>query len=293
MRHAITILATALLAATALAQRDFSTVEVKATKVAGSVWVLAGAGGNIGVTAGEDGIVIIDDQYAPLAPKIEAALKTISDKPLRFVLNTHYHGDHTGGNEFFGKSASIIAHENVRTRLRSGTSARGNTVPPAPKGALPIITFDQTLTVHLNGEDVRALHVPHVHTDGDAVIYFTQSNVVHMGDVLFNGTFPFIDLENGGSVKGVIAACEKVLASTPDDVKIIPGHGALADKTVVRKYIEMLKATSSLVAKGVAAGKTADQLKADKVLADWESWGAGFIKTDFWIDTLVKDASRR
>lgn len=286
-------LATALFATTLLAQRDFSTVEVKAAKVAGSVYIITGAGGNIGASVGEDGIVIVDDQYAPLAPKIEAALKTISDKPLRFVLNTHYHGDHTGGNEHFGKSAPIIAHENVRNRLKSGTTVRGNQNPAAPKAALPIVTFDQSLTVHLNGEDVRAIHVPHGHTDGDAVIFFTQSNVVHMGDVLFNGTFPFIDLENGGSVKGVIAACEKVLAATPDDVKIIPGHGAVMDKAGMRKYVEMLKATSATVAKALAAGKTADQLKSEKVLAEWESWGAGFIKTDVWIDTLVNDGKKK
>lgn len=292
MRRTITFLATTLLATTLFAQRDFSAVEVKAAKVAGSVYMLTGAGGNIGASVGDDGIVIIDDQYAPLAPKIEAALKSISDKPLRFVLNTHYHGDHTGGNEHFGKSAPIIAHENVRTRLKDGTVRGGQKTPGAPKGALPVVTFDQSLTVHLNGEDVRAIHVPHGHTDGDAVIFFTQSNVVHMGDVLFNGTFPFIDLENGGSVKGVIAACEKVVASTPDDVKVIPGHGALTDKAGMRKYIEMLKATSAAVAKGVAAGKTADQLKSEKVLADWESWGTGFIKTDVWIDALVNDSKK-
>jgi len=291
----IMFLATALLvAATALAQRDFSTVEIKATKVAGTVWMLTGAGGNIGVSVGEDGVVVIDDQYAPLAPKIEAAVKTISDKPLRFILNTHFHGDHTGSNEYFGKSTTIIAQENVRNRLKSGSSVHGTAYPAAPKAALPVITFDDSLTVHLNGEDVRAIHAPHGHTDGDAMIFFPQSNVVHMGDLLFNGTFPFIDLENGGSVKGVIAGCEKVLASTPDDVKIIPGHGPLADKTVVRKYVEMLKATSAAVAKGLAAGKTADQLKADKVLAEWdEAWGKGFIKSDEWIDTLVADAGKK
>lgn len=293
MRSAITILAIAALSATtSYAQRDFSAVEEKATKVAGTVWVLSGAGGNIGVSAGEDGLVVIDDQYAPLAPKIEAALKTISDKPLRFILNTHFHGDHTGGNEHFGKVAPIIAQTNVRNRLKKGGPVHGTNVPPAAGSALPVITFDESLTVHLNGEDVRALHAPHGHTDGDAIIYFTQSNVVHMGDILFNGTFPFIDLENGGSVKGVIAACEKVLASTPDDVKIIPGHGAVTDKAGVRKYLEMLKATSALVAKGLKDGRTVEQLKTDNVLADWDAWGQGFIKAGAWIETLAADAKR-
>ena len=280
-----------LLAASAFAQRDFSTVEVKAEKVAGSVYMLVGAGGNIGVSVGEDGIVIIDDQYAPLAPKIEAALKTITDKPVRFILNTHYHGDHTGGNEHFGKSAPIVAHENVRKRLASGTSVRGNTNPPRPKEALPVLTFNDSVTIHLNGEEVKAVHMPHGHTDGDSVIWFTKSNVVHMGDDYFNANFPFVDRENGGSVKGLIANIEKVLATVPDDVKIIPGHGPLSDKAGLRKFGEMLKATTAAVQSGIKAGKTLEQLQQEKVLAAWDAWGTGFIKNDFWIETIFKELS--
>jgi glyoxylase-like metal-dependent hydrolase (beta-lactamase superfamily II) len=282
-----------LLAATAFAQRDFSAVEVKAEKIAGSVYMLTGAGGNIGVSVGEDGIVVIDDQYAPLAPKIEAALKAITDKPVRFILNTHYHGDHTGGNEHFGKSAPIVAHENVRKRLASGTSVRGNTNPPRPKEALPVVTFNDTLTIHLNGEDVRAVHMPHGHTDGDSVIWFTKSNVVHMGDDFFNGNFPFVDRENGGSVKGLIANLEKVLATVPDDAKIIPGHGPLSDKAGLRKFVEMLKGTTAAVQSGIKAGKTLEQLQQEKVLAAWDAWGTGFIKSDFWIETIFKELSAR
>jgi cyclase len=277
------------IAAAAYGQRDFSTVEVKATKVAGSVYVLTGAGGNIGVSVGDDGIVIVDDQYAPLAPKIEAALKTISDKPLRFILNTHYHGDHTGGNEHFGKTAPIVAHENVRKRLASSTTRLGQTTPAAPKGALPVLTFNDSVTIHLNGEDVRAVHMPHGHTDGDSIIWFTKSNVVHMGDDFFNGLFPFVDQENGGSVRGLMANLDKVINVLPDDAKVIPGHGALSDKAGLRKYRDMLGATWTAVENGVGAGKSLDQLKADKVLAGWESWGTGFIKTDFWIETIHKE----
>lgn len=285
-------LALALTAAASLfAQQDWSKIEVKATKVAGNVHMITGAGGNIGVSVGADGIVLIDDQYAPLAPKIEAALKSITDRPLRFIINTHYHGDHTGGNEHFGKSAPIVAHENVRKRLASGTTRRGTSTPPAPAGALPIVTFNDTLTIHLNGEDVRAVHMPHGHTDGDSVIWFTQSNVVHMGDDYFNGLFPFVDRENGGSVRGLIVNIEKVLATIPDDAKVIPGHGALSDKAGLRRYLDVLRSTLAVVERGVAAGKTVDALKSEKVLAEWDSWGQGFIKTDMWIETLHAEAS--
>jgi glyoxylase-like metal-dependent hydrolase (beta-lactamase superfamily II) len=278
-----------LLATTALAQRDFSKVEVKPTKVAGSVWLLVGAGGNIGVSVGEDGIVMIDDQYAPLAPKIEAALKSITDEPVRFIINTHYHGDHTGGNEHFGKSAPIVAHENVRKRLSAGTMARGNTVPPAAAAALPVLTFNDSVTIHLNGEDVRAVHMPHGHTDGDSVIWFTKSNVVHMGDDLFTNLFPFVDRENGGSVRGLIANIDKVIATIPDDAKVIPGHGALTDKNGLRAFVAMLRGTLAAVEQGIAAGKSLDQLQAERVLGAWESWGTGFIKMDIWTTTLHEE----
>lgn len=292
MRRLYLTLLFAVVGTTAIAQqRDFSTVEVKATKVAGSVYMITGAGGNIGVSAGEDGLVVIDDQYAPLAPKIEAALKTIVDKPVRFILNTHFHGDHTGGNEYFGKSAPIVAHENVRKRLVSGRTG-ANATPPAAPGALPVLTFNDSVTIHLNGEDVKAVHMPHGHTDGDSVIWFTKSNVVHMGDDFFNGTFPFVDTDSGGSVKGLIANLEKVLSTVPDDAKIIPGHGALSDKAGLRKFVDVLKATQAVVAKGIAAGKTAEQLKSEKALAEWDSWGQGFIKTDRWIETLYAEAKK-
>ena len=288
------VLASALLFATAaLGQRDFSSVEVKAAKVAGTVYMITGAGGNIGVSVGDDGIVVIDDQYAPLAPKIEAALKSITDKPVRFILNTHYHGDHTGGNEYFGKSAPIVAHENVRKRLASGVKRGGETIPPSPRGALPVLTFNDSVTIHLNGEDVRAVHMPHGHTDGDAVIWFTESNVVHMGDDMFNGFFPFVDQENGGSVRGLIANLDKVLAALPADAKVIPGHGALTDKAGVKTFADVLKATLAAVEKGAKAGKSLEQLKTDKVLAEWDAWGKGFIKTDVWIETLYREVGGR
>ena len=293
MRDTTLLLIALLTALPASAQRDWSKVEVRVVPVAGSVHMISGAGGNIGVSVGEDGIVVVDDQYAPLAPKIEAALKTITDKPVRFILNTHYHGDHTGGNEYFGKSAPVVAHENVRKRLAEGTTKFGRTDPPAPKGALPILTFNDSVSIHLNGEEVRAVHLPHGHTDGDAVIWFTKSNVVHMGDDFFNDLFPLVDLENGGSVKGLIANLDRLIAMIPDDAKVIPGHGALSDRNGLRRFAAMLKATSGIVESGLAAGRTLDQLKAEKVLAAWDEWGSGTIKTDLWIETLWKDAGGR
>lgn len=291
MRRLFLALTLSLCPLSVFAQTDFSKVDVKAEKVAGSVYMLTGAGGNIGVSVGEDGIVLVDDQYAPLAPKIETALRSITDKPVRFVLNTHYHGDHTGGNEHFGKSAPIVAHENVRRRLNGEAIGPDGKRPPVATGALPVLTFNDSVTIHLNGEDVRAVHMPHGHTDGDSVIWFTQSNVIHMGDDFFNGRFPFVDIHNGGSVRGLITNVEKLLPQIPAGAKIIPGHGELSDAAGLRSYLDMLKKTRAIVEQGLAAGKTADQLKKENVLADWSSWGSGFIKSDGWIDTLVEDVS--
>jgi cyclase len=284
--------AAALVAARAFAQDDFSKVEIKVTKVAGTVYMLEGSGGNIGVSVGDDGVVLVDDQFAPLAGKIKTALKGVTDKPLKFVLNTHFHGDHTGGNAAFAHDATIIAHENVRKRLQDGGTVLGGAVKPADKDALPVVTFNQRATVHLNGEDIRAVHFEAGHTDGDSVIFFTQSNVVHMGDDFVTYGFPFVDAANGGSVGGMIAGVEKVLAMVDDNVKIIPGHGPLSSKADMRKFVDMLKETRDVVASGLKAGKTADQLKQDHALAKFESLGKGFIKTDAWIDLLCADIQK-
>jgi cyclase len=285
---AISIITLAVFLSIAAAQQDFSKVEIKATKVAGNIYMLEGSGGNIGVCAGEDGIVIVDDQYAPLANKIKEALKGISDKPLKFVINTHFHGDHTGGNPEFGKEATIIAHENVRKRLEDGGPPPGGS-KPAPKVALPVITFNDKTSVHVNDEEIRAVHFPHGHTDGDSVIFFTKANVVHMGDDFVTYGFPFVDVKSGGSISGMIAGDEIVLSMLPPDVKIIPGHGPLSTRDDLRKFIDLLKDTRALVADGIKQGKTVQQLKDEHVLAKYESLGKGFIKTDGWIDTLYND----
>jgi cyclase len=271
--------------------QDFSKVEMKVSKVAGNVYMLDGAGGNIGASVGEDGIVIVDDQYAPLAEKIQAALKGITDKPVRFIINTHYHGDHTGGNAYFQKQAPIIAQDNVRKRLETGGAAgNGGSVhfdaKPAAKEALPIITFDHDVTVHLNGEDIRALFFPAGHTDGDSIIFFPKSNVVHMGDDFVTYGFPFIDVEGGGSINGMIDAVAQVISQLPPDVKVIPGHGQVSTLDDMRTYLAMLKETRDEVQKALKEGKTLDQMKQGKLLGPWKKYSSAFVNDDVFLETL-------
>jgi glyoxylase-like metal-dependent hydrolase (beta-lactamase superfamily II) len=275
-------------------EKDFSKVEIKVTKVSGNIYMLEGEGGNIAASVGDDGIVIVDDQYAPLADKIQAALKNlkITDKPVRFVINTHYHGDHTGGNEPFANTGStLIAQDNVRKRLENGSMAGiggsyVSQVKPSPKGALPVITFEHDVTVHLNGEDIRALHFPAGHTDGDAIIFFPKNNVVHMGDDFVRYGFPFIDVASGGTVQGMIDAMEKVQTKLPPDVKVIPGHGAISNLDDVRVFVKMLKDTTAVVQKAIDEHKTVEQMKQEKILEPWKKWSGEFIDSDKFIDTL-------
>jgi cyclase len=269
--------------------QDFSKVQMKVAKVAGKVYILQGAGGNIGASVGDDGIVIVDDQYAPLADRIQAALKGITDKPVRFIINTHYHPDHTGGNAYFQKQAPIIAQDNVRKRLERGGGNGGTIhmdIKPAPHEALPIITFDHDVTVHLNGEDIRALYFPAGHTDGDSIIFFPQSNVVHMGDDFVTYGFPFIDVESGGSINGMIDAVHQVIAQLPPDVKVIPGHGPVSTLDDVRTYETMLKETRDVVQKALKDGKTLDQMKQAKLLEPWKKYSGDFVNQDVFLETL-------
>jgi cyclase len=281
-------------AAAAQQEPDWSKVQIKTTKVSGNIYMLEGQGGNIAASVGEDGIVIVDDQFAPLAEKIQAALKDlkITDKPVRFVINTHYHGDHTGGNVPFNNVGStLIAQDNVRKRLESGgTAGNGGSikmdVKSATKAALPIITFDHDVTVHLNGEDIHALHFPSGHTDGDSIIFFPKNNVVHMGDDFVRYGFPFIDVASGGSVQGMIDAMEKATTQLPADVKVIPGHGALSNLDDVRAFTKMLKETSAAVRKALDDHKTLEQIKQEKILAPWAKWKGDFVNEDAFIETL-------
>ncbi|MCM3877564.1 MAG: MBL fold metallo-hydrolase [Thermoanaerobaculia bacterium] len=279
----------------AFAQQDFSKVEVKTEKLADGVFMLTGAGGNIGVSAGADGVFLIDSQYAPLTDKIKAAIATISDKPVRFVLNTHWHGDHVGGNENLGKTGVVIvAHDNVRKRMSSEQfiKAFNSKVPPSPAIALPLVTFVDSVSFHLNGDDVDAFHVPPAHTDGDAIVYFRKANVLHMGDTFFNGMYPFVDLSTGGSIAGTIGACERGLSMGDASTRLIPGHGPSANKADLKAFRDMLAASRDAVAPLVKAGKTLDEVKAAKPTATLdEKWGKGFMKPDSWVSIVYADLS--
>jgi glyoxylase-like metal-dependent hydrolase (beta-lactamase superfamily II) len=267
-------------------QRDFSKVEIKVVPVAKNIYMLEGSGGNIGVSIGTDGILIVDDQFAPLAEKIEAALHKLDPGKLKFVLNTHHHGDHTGGNANFGaKDATIISQSNVRKRLAADANSK--------KEALPVLTFDQSASVYFNGEEIKLLHHGPGHTDGDSIIYFTGANVVHMGDLFFNGGFPFIDLSSGGSVDGYINTVALVLEKIPADAKVIPGHGKLGTVDDLKNFHAMLVETTGLVKKAVADGKSLAELKAAGLPDKWTSFGTGFIKTDRWIETIYNSATKK
>jgi glyoxylase-like metal-dependent hydrolase (beta-lactamase superfamily II) len=277
-------------------QNDFSAIQLRTQKVSGNVYMLEGvggfAGGNIGVTAGPDGLLIVDDQFAPLVEKIRAAIKPLSPGALRFVLNTHWHGDHTGSNAIFGREATIIAHANVRKRLAAGSQAPGRNVPAAPPEALPVVTFDNAVSIHFNGEEVRVIHYPNGHTDGDSVIFFTGANVIHMGDDFFVGRFPFVDIDSGGSVEGLIRNVADIIAKAPAGVKIIPGHGPLSNIDDLRTYHAMMVETTNLVRERMRQGKTLEQAKAEGLPEKWKEWGTGFINAERWIETIYTSLRR-
>lgn len=282
----LTVLIGCLLAGASYAQRDFSSVEMQSTKVAGNVYMLVGAGGNIGVTAGDDGLLIVDDQFAPLADKIRAALREIHPGELSFVLNTHWHGDHTGSNAIFGREATIIAHENVRTRLSTEQTIRGNKTPPSPPEALPVVTFEESVSVHFNGEEIELVHLPAGHTDGDSAIFFRGSNVAHLGDHYFAGRFPFVDLESGGSVEGMARNIGTVLGMIDEDTKIVPGHGPLSSKSDLETYHRMLVDTIDTVKTAKAAGRSLEEIQKAGFSDAWDDWGAGFINAAVWAQTI-------
>jgi len=281
-----TVVILGLVASLAWAQPDFSDVVIETVPVTDNVYMLTGAGGSIGVSVGQDGILIVDDQFAPLADRIRTALTELNPGDLEFVLNTHWHGDHTGGNEIFGETSHIIAHTNVRKRLATPQQIRGRAIEPKPSQALPVVTFDDSLSVHFNGEEIKAVHFPHGHTDGDAVVFFTKSNVVHMGDMFWTARFPFVDLEAGGSVQGLTKNVAAVIAKLPEGVKVIPGHGTLSTLDDVKVYHRMLVETTAIVQKRIEAGMSLEKIQEEGLPETWDSWGSGYIDTDSWLETL-------
>jgi glyoxylase-like metal-dependent hydrolase (beta-lactamase superfamily II) len=275
----------------AAAQEDFSKVEIKSEKVADGVYMLTGSGGNLGLAVGADAVFLIDDQYAPLTPKIQAAIAAITAKPVQFILNTHWHGDHTGGNESFAEAgALIVAHDNVRKRMSTEQFLAffNMRVEPSPKRALPLVTFGTDVTFHINGDEVTALHCPAAHTDGDAIVHFRRKDVIHMGDIHFNYMYPFIDNASGGSADGVIAAVDRALALATDRTRIIPGHGPLASKADLQAYRDMLATVVGRIKAQLAAGKQMKEIVDSKPTREFEDrWGKGFIKADTWVSMLV------
>ena len=274
-------------------QQDFSKVEIKTTKVSGNVYMLEGAGGNIGVSAGPDGILIVDDQFAPLADKIKAALAAIDKGDHKFTLNTHWHFDHTGGNEIFGLESLIVAHETVRKRLSTEQTIMGRKQPPLKPSGIPVITFGQSMSIHWNGEEIKATHAPNGHTDGDSIIHFTNSKVVHTGDDFVNGAFPFIDLGAGGSIQGIAKNAERMLKEYPADTKFIPGHGPLASRADLEKYLAMLNASIKAVQAGIDAGKSLEDIQKAGIGDEWKSWGAAFINTETWIGFVHESLKKK
>ena len=266
-----------------LAQDRFANVTIETVPVAGNISMLVGQGGNIGVSAGSDGILIIDDQFAPLADRIKAAIAALGSDTPEFVLNTHFHGDHTGGNGEFGGDSVIVAHENVRLRMAGGGQ---------PAVALPVVTYDDDVSLHFNGEEITLIHMPAGHTDTDSVVMFTESNVIHMGDHFFNGGFPFVDLDSGGTVQGFISNLEKALSWIQDDTAVIPGHGPLATKTDLLNFYNVVRDTAIAIRVMKSQRMSAEEIVAEGLGAEYESWGQGFINEERWIQTVYNSYPR-
>ncbi len=298
MRRFALISAVAISCSTgAVAQRDMSQVEVKLERLAPGVAVLSGAGGNIGLSFGEDANVLIDDQFAPLTDKIAAAVATVDPDPVRFVINTHWHGDHTGGNENFGKrGAVILAHDNVRVRMSAGqvsTIFAGQRTPASPKAALPMLTFADSVALHLNGDDLEVVHVARAHTDGDSLVRWRRANVLHMGDTFFNKvSLPYIDLDSGGSMDGLIAAVKRGLELSDTRTRIIPGHGPLSTRPGLAAYLAMLQDVRAKVAAGIKAKRTLAQIVASKPAAPY-GMADGFMKPDMFVEIVHRSLTRK
>ena len=279
-----------LFTATITNAQRFDDVVIKTNKVADQIYMLEGAGGNIGIFAGDDGVLMIDGQFSDLSEKIKAAINEISNHPVKYLVNTHWHGDHTGGNANFAKDgATIIANHEVRKRL-SADQVRpfGRTTPAADTLAWPTISFGEDLEIHMNGESVQLMHVHNAHTDGDSFVYFPKANVLHMGDCFFKDRFPYIDLEMGGSVAGAIAAIEAAMMIIDEETMIIPGHGSMANKEDLRRYLAMINTTRDRVNNVTSEDTKLEDLDVESLTEGYKDWGGGFIDGEKWIGTLFR-----
>ena len=278
------------------AAQDMADVTIKAQLVAGNVYMITGSGGNMGLSVGDDGAFLIDDQFAPLTARIIEAVRDLSPKRVQFVINTHWHGDHTGGNENLGKAGAIIvAHENVRRRMSTEQlmEAFNRTVPASPTGALPVVTFTESMTFHYNGDAILVQHVAPAHTDGDSIIFFRNANVIHMGDTFFSGMYPFIDVSTGGSIAGMIQAAETALALADEQTRIIPGHGPLSGVKELRASRAMLRIVHDRVRNMIRDGQSRDEVIAARPTGDLDSvWGGGFMKPDQWVGIVFDGMTR-
>lgn len=268
-------------------------ITVKTLKVNGNVYMLQGRGGNVGAVVGPEGIVIVDDDYKQVSAKLAAALKELGNERPRFVLNTHWHGDHTEGNEYFGKDSTIVAHINVRKRLMDPPTIFGRTTAPYPSFALPIVTYSESMSIHLNGEEIKLVHYPNGHTDGDSVVFFEKANVVHFGDTFFVGRFPFVDIDSGGSVQGLINNIGSLIGQIPADAKLIPGHGPVSTHGDLKAYHQVLVDTSKIVQDAMKAGRSLDEIRKAGLPEKFKEAGSGFIKTEQWIETIHRSYSRK
>lgn len=274
------------------ADGDFSKEVMKATPLTSSLYMLEGAGGNITALIGAEGVLLVDDDFAPMAKKLEAKLKELGGNSPRFIVNTHFHYDHTGGNEVFGKTATIISSIAVRNRLLTKQILWKKEHLPFPSFALPTITFDDSLTLHINGEEVKLVHLNHGHTDGDTIVFFQKGKVVSMGDLYFSGMYPIFHPEHDGSLVGYAQNIAKVLRLIPDDFKIVSGHGPLSNKTELEKYYKMILASMESVKKGIKEGQTLEQIQKNGLAPEWESFSHGYLTTDRWIALIYQELNK-
>jgi glyoxylase-like metal-dependent hydrolase (beta-lactamase superfamily II) len=292
MRRVLLFALIQLIPSALLAQQGLDTVTVKVISLHGGVYVLTGSGGNMGLSVGDDAAFLVDDQFAPLTTKVLAAIATVTPKPVRFVVNTHWHFDHTGGNENLGKTgALLVAHDNVRKRMSMEQFIEflKRTEPAAPRGALPVVTFNDSMTFHLNGDDIVAFHVPPAHTDGDVLVHFARSNVIHMGDTFVVGRYPFVDLSSGGNANGIITAADRALAVCNADTKVIPGHGAaVSDCKTLREYRDMVATIRDRVRAAMRDGKSLDAIKAANLTADYDATHRGSVSGDNFVEFMYR-----